>query len=262
MEVLKIHDEDGVRTLTLNRPDRLNAMNDALSSQLLGALAEASKDDTVRVVVITGTGRGFCTGLDLTEANEMFARIKSRHQKLDELGWVGHQALTIVNCDKPVIAAINGMAAGAGLALALACDLRFMAASARVTTGYIRRALNPDAGLTYFLPRIVGQTRAAELILTGRDIDANEALQIGLVNRVFEDDTFHSQVMAFAKELAQGPPIAMTFSKRLLTKSLDTDLESLLKQEFAYIKSCFATNDLKEGVQAFLEKRKPNFRGE
>jgi 2-(1,2-epoxy-1,2-dihydrophenyl)acetyl-CoA isomerase len=262
MGVLHIQDQDHVRILTLNRPDRLNAFNEELSSSLLSALADASKDDSVRVIVITGEGRGFCSGLDLTGVGDRQSQKQSRSQKLDELGWVGHQALTIVNCDKPVIAAINGMAAGAGLALALACDLRFMKASARVTTGYIRRALCPDAGLTYFLPRIVGQARANELVLTGRDITSTEAEQIGLVNRVFADEEFHDQVLAFAKELAEGPPIAMTLSKRLLTKSFDTDLESLLKQEFASIKFCFQTKDVQEGVQAFLEKRKPNFRGE
>jgi 2-(1,2-epoxy-1,2-dihydrophenyl)acetyl-CoA isomerase len=252
----------GVRTIKLNRPDRLNAINNELSTALEQALAEASADDNVRVIVLTGEGRGFCAGLDLSDLEARRSAKSSRREQLDNLGWVGRLALGITHSDKPVIAAINGIAAGAGFALTLACDLRFMASGARATAGYIRRALNPDAGMTYFLPRLIGQTRAAELIYTGRDIDPVEAERIGLINGVFPDDEFHDRVMAFAVELASGPPVAMTLSKRLLAASPDTDLASLLKQELASIKVCFGTTDVKEGVQAFLEKRKPVFRGE
>ncbi|AZV41731.1 enoyl-CoA hydratase [Peribacillus asahii] len=262
MEHIIVETKDGVRKLTLNRPERLNAVNDTLSNEIIQAISEASADDEVRVIVITGSGRGFCAGLDLTDRAKRNPDAQSRHQKLDELGWVGHQALGIVHCDKPVIAAINGIAAGAGLALALACDIRFMSADARVTTGYIRRGLSPDAGMSYFLPRLVGQTRAAELILTGRDIYPEEAERIGLVNRIFSDEELQEQVMNFARELAAGPPVAMTLSKRLLAASPDTDLTTILKQEYAFIKQCFGTKDVQEGMQAFAEKRKPVFQGE
>ncbi|HWK21494.1 MAG TPA: enoyl-CoA hydratase/isomerase family protein [Ureibacillus sp.] len=262
MEHILIETKDGVRTLTLNRPERLNAVNDTLSKEIILAISEASNDDDVRVIVITGSGRGFCSGLDLTDSAKRSLDEQTRSQKLDELGWVGHQALGIVQCDKPVIAAINGTAAGAGFALALACDLRFMSATAKVTAGYIRRGLSPDAGMSYFLPRLVGQTRAAELILTGRDINSDEAERIGLVNGVFAEEEFLEQVIIFAKELAEGPPVAMTFSKRLLTSSPDTDLTTILKQEYALIKQCFGTKDVQEGIRAFAEKRKPVFRGE
>ncbi|MGG1679506.1 enoyl-CoA hydratase/isomerase family protein [Neobacillus sp. NRS-1170] len=262
MEHIIVETVDGVRTLTLNRPERLNAVNNTLSNEIIQAISEASADDEVRVIVITGRGPGFCAGLDLTDYAKRNPDAQSRHQKLDELGWVGHQALGIVHCDKPVIAAINGIAAGAGLALALACDIRFISADARVTAGYIRRGLSPDAGMSYFLPRLVGQARAAELILTGRDIYPEEAERIGLVNRIFPDDEFQEQVMDFARELAAGPPVAMTLSKRLLAASPDMDLTTILKQEYAFIKQCFGTKDVQEGVQAFIEKRKPVFRGE
>lgn len=261
MKHIIVETNDGVRTLTLNRPERLNAINDTLSNELIQAFSEASLDDEVRVVVITGSGRGFCSGSDLTE-NAEGSETQTRSEKLDELGWVGHQALGIVHCDKPVIAAINGTAAGAGLALALACDLRFMSNNAKITAGYIRRGLSPDAGMSYFLPRLVGQSRANELILTGRDIYADEAEQIGLINGVFPAEEFQEQVMNFARELAAGPPIAMTLSKRLLTTSHDTDLTTILKQEYAFIKQCFETKDVQEGVRAFTEKRKPVFKGE
>ncbi|WP_284036831.1 enoyl-CoA hydratase/isomerase family protein [Neobacillus sp. 114] len=262
MEHILVETQNGVRTLTLNRPERLNAVNDKLSAEIIQAIAEASADDEVRVIVITGSGRGFCAGLDLSDYAKRDRSTFSRHEKLDDLGWVGHQALGIVHCDKPVIAAINGIAAGAGLALALACDLRFMSASARVTAGYIRRGLNPDAGMTYFLPRLVGQGKAAELIFTGRDIYPEEAERIGLVNGIFPDEEFHDSVMNFAKELAEGPPVALTLSKRLLAASPDSDLTTILKQELASIKVCFGTKDVQEGVKAFAEKRKPVFRGE
>ncbi|MCM3584696.1 enoyl-CoA hydratase/isomerase family protein [Mesobacillus maritimus] len=262
MEHIIVDTKDGVRTLTLNRPERLNAVNDTLSHEIIQAISEASSDDEVRVIVITGSGRGFCAGLDLTEYAKRNPDLQSRHQKLDDLGWVGHQALGIVHCDKPVIAAINGIAAGAGLALALACDIRFMSADARVTAGYIRRGLSPDAGMSYFLPRLVGQAKAAELIYTGRDIYPEEAERLGLVNGVFADEDLHEQVMNFARELAAGPPVAMTLSKRLLASSQDSDLTAILKQEYAFIKQCFGTKDVQEGIRAFAEKRKPVFRGE
>ncbi|MGM0903555.1 MAG: enoyl-CoA hydratase/isomerase family protein [Bacillota bacterium] len=261
MEHILVDTQNGIRTLTLNRPERLNAVNDKLSTEIIQAIAEASADDEVRVVVITGSGRGFCAGLDLMDYSKRDASTESRHKKLDDLGWVGHQALGIVHCDKPVIAAINGIAAGAGLALALACDMRFMSEGAKVTAGYIRRGLSPDAGMTYFLPRLVGQAKAAELIYTGRDILPEEAERLGLVNGTFPEEEFQEQVMSFARTLAEGPPVAMTLSKRLLAASQDTDLTTILKQEYSSIKVCFGTQDVQEGIQAFAEKRKPVFRG-
>lgn len=256
-----IDTQSRIRTLTLNRPERLNAVNSELSSKLHHALIEASSDDEVRVIVITGKGRGFCAGLDLVDRSTKDLSRKTRHEQIDDMGWVGRQALSIVQCDKPVIAAINGIAAGAGFALTLACDMRFMSENARVTTGYIRRGLSPDAGLSYFLPRLVGQTRAVEMILTGRDIYPEEAEQVGLINGVFPDGEFHQRVMEFAKDLAEGPPIAMTLTKRLLTASPETDLTTMLKQELSLIKICFETEDVKEGILAFIEKRKPVFHG-
>ena len=262
MEHIIVNTGNGVRTLTLNRPERLNAVNDQLSTEIIQAIADASADDEVRVIVITGSGRGFCAGLDLSDYARRDRSSDSRHKQLDDLGWVGHQALGIVHCDKPVIAAINGIAAGAGLALALACDMRFIAEGARVTAGYIRRGLSPDAGMTYFLPRLIGSAKAAELIYTGRDIHPEEAERIGLVNGIFADDEFQDRVMKFARELAEGPPVALTLSKRLLAASPDVDLTTILKQEYSSIKVCFGTKDVQEGVKAFAEKRKPVFRGE
>ena len=256
---------DGVCTLTLNRPDKLNAINVQLSGELPQAIEDASADDAVRVIVITGAGRGFCAGLDLTPTNvfaTQAARSQGRHAQLDDLGWVGRQALALANSDKPIIAAINGTAAGAGLGLALGADIRLMKADASVTTGYLRRGLSPDAGVSYFLPRLVGTSRATELIMTARDISAEEAERIGLVSRILPAENFGQAVADYAARLAAGPPLAQTLTKRLLATSLDTDLTTQLKSELAFIQHCFASEDVSEAMRAFTEKRQPIFRGQ
>lgn len=254
----------GVRTITLNRPEKLNAVNDRLSNEIPAALEEASSDDAVRVIVVTGAGRGFCAGLDLDPASlaeHMTLANGSRSMRLDDLRWVGRQALALANNDKPIIAAINGPAAGAGLGLALGADIRLMSASAVVTTGYIRRGLAPDAGVSYFLPRLVGASRANELILTARDIAAEEAERIGLVSRVLPAEGFQEAVARYAEQLAGGPPVALTLTKRLLAQSLDADLVTQLKSELAAIQRCFETEDVAEAMRAYAEKRPPNFKG-
>ncbi|KUO94803.1 enoyl-CoA hydratase/isomerase family protein [Ferroacidibacillus organovorans] len=261
MEELKIAQIDGVRVITLNRPERLNALHEALADELVKALADASRDDEVRVVVLTGAGRGFCAGLDLTSQSLEKESQRSRAVQLDPLGWVGRQALAVTACDKPVIAAMNGIAAGAGLALALACDLRYIAEDATLTTGYIRRGLSPDAGVTYFLPRLCGMADATELIMTGRTVTADEANALRIVNRVFARATFQEEVMKIARELAAGPPLALTHSKRLLAGTYDHSLADQLKLEWTAIHQCFASEDVREGIQSFLEKRAPQFTG-
>jgi 2-(1,2-epoxy-1,2-dihydrophenyl)acetyl-CoA isomerase len=250
---------DGVRTVTLNRPDRLNAVNPALADALPQAMHAAATDDAVRVVVISGAGRGFCAGLDLSEPAGLGS---TRAAKLDPYYWVGRWVHSLVSCEKPVIAAINGPAAGAGFGLALACDLRLMAASASCTAGYVRRGLSPDAGVSWFLPRLVGQARAMDLVLTGRDISADEAERIGLVSAVHADDVFADRVASYAARLAAGPPLALALTKRLMLGSSDASLDMQLREELTHIKTCFASADVREAMAAFKEKRAPVFRGE
>ena len=250
---------NGVQTITLDRPERLNAVNPQLADEFPVALATAARDDAVRAVVITGAGRGFCAGLDLSEPVSLTGG--PRADRIDPLYWVGKWVLALTRCEKPVIAAVNGAAAGAGFGLALACDLRVVAQGARMTAGYVRRGLSPDAGVSWFLPRLVGHGRAAEILFSGRDIEADEAERIGLATRVVPDGESLVAAQTLAAQLAAGPPIALALTKRLLFESASAPLESHLRSELGHIKTCFASNDVKEAMAAFMEKRAPVFGG-
>lgn len=259
-ETILTDHRDRVRTISLNRPEKLNALTDQLANEMIAAIEEADRDDDVNVIVLTGAGRGFCAGLDLT-ADRSDNGSSTRWQRQDDLGWVGRQALVITGASKPVVAAINGPAAGAGLSIALAADIRLMTAGARLTTGYARRGLNPDGGMSYFLPRLVGMTRAADLILTARDLAAEEALQSGIVAAVYPDASFREDVQSYAARLAANAPLGMSNSKRLLAESMGNSLTTQLKRELTLIRACFQSEDVKEGMRAFAEKRQPVFRG-
>ena len=250
---------DGVCTITLNRPERLNAVNARLAEELPEAVRAAGRADAVRAVLITGAGRGFCAGLDLAEPPSLPSG--SRAERLDDLAWVGRWVVALVECEKPVIAAVNGPAAGAGFGLALAADVRLVSTGARLTAGYVRRGLSPDAGVSYFLPRLVGLSRAADIVLTGRDVDAAEAERIGLASRVLPAEAFAEAAATYARELAAGPPLAHALTKRLLAQSLDTGLRAQLRDELAHIKTCFASADVREAMAAFGEKRAARFSG-
>jgi 2-(1,2-epoxy-1,2-dihydrophenyl)acetyl-CoA isomerase len=249
----------GVCTITLNRPERLNAVNPRLADELPRALDDAARDDRVRVVVITGAGRGFCAGLDLSEPPTL--PDESLRERLDPLAWVGRWVLAAVNCEKPLIAAINGPAAGAGFGLALAADIRVIARGAKVTAGYVRRGLSPDAGVSHLLPRLIGLSRATEILLTGRDVDSEEAVRVGIAAAVFDDAAFVEQVTRYAERLAAGPPVAFALTKRLLGSTFETSIEDQLARELSAIKTCFASQDVAEAMRAFAEKRAPAFRG-
>jgi 2-(1,2-epoxy-1,2-dihydrophenyl)acetyl-CoA isomerase len=251
---------DGVRTITLNRPDRLNAVNPRLADELPRAVNDAASDDAVRAVVVTGAGRGFCAGLDLAEPVAIGQG--SRQTRIDPYYWVGRWVKAVTECEKPVIAAINGVAAGAGFGLTLACDLRLMTASAKCTAGYARRGLSPDAGVSWFLPRIVGHARAMDILLSGRDVPSEEAARIGLCTMTIPDEEFTAGVARYAAMLAAGPPIALALTKRLVLSSSSASLDSQLREEITHIKTCFATADVREAVKAFGEKRTPVFKGE
>ena len=250
---------DGVHTIKLNRPDRLNAVNMMLAQELPMAVDAAALDDAARCVVITGAGRGFCVGLDLSEGPRIDTSTLAA--RLDPNLWVGRWVQSVARCEKPVIAAVNGPAAGAGFGLALACDIRIITQSAKCTAGYIRRGLSTDAGVSWWLPRLVGYTRAMDIILTGRDVDSDEAMRIGLATQTVADEKFAQTVLAFATQLAAGPPVALALSKRLMMESSSATMDAQLHNEVVHIKTCFATNDVQDAIVAFREKRAPRFTG-
>jgi 2-(1,2-epoxy-1,2-dihydrophenyl)acetyl-CoA isomerase len=255
-----LYDVDaGVATLTLNKPERLNAFDNQMLTEWAEAIREADRDPDVKVLIVTGAGRGFCAGLDLSEPPKL--PDDNLRARLDPLAWVGRWVLAATRCEKPLIAAINGPAAGAGFGLALATDIRLVARGARVTAGYVRRGLSPDAGVSYLLPRLIGLSRATEILLSGRDVDAEEAVGVGLAAAVFDDAGFADQVTRYAERLAAGPPIAIALTKRLLASTFDVSVEEQLARELVAIKTCFASQDVAEAMRAFGEKRAPAFRG-
>jgi 2-(1,2-epoxy-1,2-dihydrophenyl)acetyl-CoA isomerase len=253
--------EAGVATLTLNRPDKLNAWDEEMMEEGVQAIEEIRSDLDILVLVLTGAGRGFCAGADVTS----LARLTERRSVRDELS--NRQGIVAVayqlrQMDRPVIAAINGVAAGGGFGLALACDIRIASDQARFSQIFVKRGLVPDTGSTYFLPRIVGTEKACELMFRGNVIDAYEAQRLGIVSRVVPHEELMNEVMALAKELASGAPIALGLTKRALYKGAsEIDLASQMDFELYLNSLLFGTEDFKEGVMSFLEKREPRFLG-
>jgi 2-(1,2-epoxy-1,2-dihydrophenyl)acetyl-CoA isomerase len=253
-----------VAVVTLNVPERLNAIGSALRAEVHSAIEEAHNDDAVRAVVLTGAGRGFCSGADLSggPGARPPAPPTTQNERLDEMHWVGRWAMRFANLDKPLIGAINGVAAGAGMSMALACDMRVGSENARFKTVFIERNLSPDSGMSYFLPRIVGYSRAADLIFTSRNVDAEEAYRIGLLDRLVPHERLVEEAVALAETIAQHPPLAMRVSKRVLQHNQDAELTDALKYEAIGLDFARkAVNDGKESRLAFVEKRKGVFTG-
>jgi 2-(1,2-epoxy-1,2-dihydrophenyl)acetyl-CoA isomerase len=247
--------EGGVLTITLSRPDVLNAFNAALHKGLAAALKEA-RDPDVRAVVVTGAGRGFCVGQDLTEFREAPGDIGSRLRSTYHPNVLAVRAL-----EKPVIAAVNGVAAGAGVSFACACDLRIAADSASFVPAFINIGLIPDSGGSYFVTRILGPARAFEWLASGRKLTAAEAHAWGLVSEVVETDALVARAAELAAQLAALPTRGIGMTKRLIDHALHATLEQQLEREAELQTAATQTEDFKEGVAAFLEKRPPEFRG-
>lgn len=256
--------KDKIATITLNRPDRFNALNADMMVELPEALENADKDKDIRVVVITGAGKGFCSGADVKD--NFVAMIEKRKRgELDiQLGTeFGDRMWAIFrNTGKPIIAAINGPAVGFGCTLALACDIRIASEDARLGVIFTRVGLTPEFGSTFLLPRLVGVAKACELIFTAKVIDAKEAKEIGLVNNVVPQSELISNTMEMAKTIAAGPPIAIHLAKKALYQGLQADLNTQLRYEDVIFRTCQLTKDHEEGARAFLEKRNPVFKGE
>ena len=262
-EHLILDREEQIAVVTLNRPEKLNAISPELHLEMVQACQELREDDDVRVVIWTGAGRGFCSGVDLTGGRSR-ADGQSRQKRLDEHGWVGRQAMMIYRgLDKPTIAAVNGVAAGAGMSLALACDLRVGSENTRFKTVFIERSLSPDSGMSYFLPRIVGASRAFDLVFTSRFVETDEAYRIGLLDRITTSDSLLDDAKALARQIAFWPPVAMQMAKRVLQRSLDADLEDQLEYEtHGIVFARRAPHDVEEAAASFRERRPPNFTGQ
>jgi enoyl-CoA hydratase/carnithine racemase len=246
---------NGVVTLTLNRPERKNAMNTAMFSELLTVFREVDVSSTDRVLVITGAGDAFCSGADLSDRGS-----DPRHS-LYRLHWVADIALALHRIPKPVIAKVNGVAVGAGMNLALACDLIVASDTARFSEIFARRGLSIDFGGSWLLPRLIGMHRAKELALFADIISAKEAVELGLVNRVLPPGELDAFVNDWANRLAAGPPIALSLTKRLLTNSFNVTMDEALEAEGMAQSVNTGTEDTAEAIRAFLEKRDPTFKG-
>jgi 2-(1,2-epoxy-1,2-dihydrophenyl)acetyl-CoA isomerase len=254
---LRVEVADSVATLTLDRPDALNSLTVPLKQELLAAFRRIGRDASVRAIVLTGAGRAFCAGQDLRErlepgAEPLAIEIRERYNPL---------ILAMRTIEKPIIGAINGVAAGAGASLAFACDIRIAAEGARFLLAFGRVGLVPDTGATWFLPRLVGPAKAAELALTGEALSAVDAERYGLVARVVPAESLMTEAQALAARLAAGAPRAIALTKRALARSWDASLEETLEYE-AYLQGIAgATDDHREGLAAFVEKRPPRFSG-
>jgi len=254
---IQYRESGAVLTITMNRPEVYNAFNDRMKLELGDALKRAGSDRAIRCIVLRGAGeKAFCSGQDLKE------HAGSERSLRDSLEKTYNPLIRRMRTlEKPIVGMINGIAAGAGCSIALACDMRYMSAGARLTEVFVRIGLVPDSGSHWFLPRMAGMARAFEYCATGRDITAEEAERVGLVNRVIPADRLEEETMSLARTLAAGPTRAIGLIKRTLNKALSSTLDDLLGYEAAIQQIASASEDHREGLNAFLEKRPAVFRG-
>jgi len=253
--------EGGVALLTLNRPERLNAISLRMLTQLSDRLIECDRDRDVRAIVITGAGRGFCAGLDLQDASSGSGIGGGGGAAPPTLELRSAPPVVLHEIDKPTICALNGGAAGYGMDLALGCDIRIAGASAKLAAAFTKRGVLPESGGTWLLPRLVGWSRAAEIIFTGRTLDADQCLELGLVSRVVPDALLLKEARALAGEIASNAPLAVQASKRMLRMGLSEPFGEHVHHVFLQLMPLFQTRDFREGMQSFLEKRPPRFEG-
>jgi enoyl-CoA hydratase/carnithine racemase len=254
--------EGGIATITLNRPDRLNAISGPMLQQLSERLVEADRDGGVRAVIVTGAGRGFCAGLDLIDASSGSGIGSQRGPAFPPTLDLRDAPPTVLHAmDKPTLCALNGGAAGYGMDLALGCDIRIAAESSKLAPAFARRGVLPESGGTWLLPRLVGWAKASEIIFTGRTLPAAECLELGLVNRVVPDELLMKETRALAEEIAANAPMAVQASKRMMRMGLSEEFGEHVHHVYLQLIPLFGSKDFREGMAAFLEKRKPKFEG-
>jgi len=259
-DLIKVTEDNGIVTVTLNRPDKLNALVGHMRRDLAEALEEAGSDPHVRVVVITGEGKAFCAGGDVQFMAELIER-NDAEEFARLLGAARRVILAIRQMTKPVIASIEGAAAGAGFNLALACDLRIASSAATFSQSFVKLGFHPDWGGSYFLPRIVPSNIACELFFLGETIDANTALRLGLINRVAAPEELATETRKLAERLREAPAVSIAAAKHAVYLGQHESLEQMLQYEVDAQLRCFASADGREGVRALIEKRPPRFMG-
>lgn len=254
--------EGNIATITMNRPDKMNALNTQMLREMIAAIDEVDRDDGIRVVVLTGSGKVFCSGADISEGGkasglsgtptEMHHNVRNSYQKV---------ALGLQRLEKPTIAMVNGAAVGAGCDFAFACDMRVGSEKSRFRNGFVRVGLIPGGGGTWLYTRLMGPGRGLEFLFTGDFLEAEEAKRIGVLNRLVSADDLERETMDLAGKIAQNPPLAVQMSKVLAYKALDSDLEAALAMAAAYQALALSSEDYREGVAAFIEKREAQFKG-
>lgn len=255
---LALERRDGVLSITLNRPEALNAMTATMLEELAAAVQDAANDAEVRSLLITGAGRAFCAGADMSALQELAAGFAARERLLRVNRTI---VLSMRNMEKPIVAAVNGAAAGAGCSLALAADVILAAEDAQFVQAFSRLGLVPDMAAMYFLPRLIGNAKAKYLVFTGSRLAAPEAERIGLVTAVYPKEQLLDEAWKLAAELARGATKALGLAKAILNRGETADLETIIEMEASAQALCFSSEDLQEGARAFLEKRTPQFQG-
>lgn len=261
-ETLEELTDDGILILTLNRPAQMNALSHGLQQGILAAVKRAKHDNDVKVIVVTGAGRGFCAGADVSDGGPAgnAAKQPGRAQIAEKRGPTDI-VTALANSDVPLIGAINGPAVGAGFGLSLCLDVRIASDKARMGSIFIKRGVGPDWGVSYWLPKIVGIPRAYEILYSGELLDAKSAQEEGLVSRVVPHDQLMEEALNYARMIANGPPIAYTYTRRALMHSIHNNLDEHMVFEWTQQLELLQTEDAKEGFKAFLEKREPKFDG-
>ena len=264
---LNLEKQNGVAIVTLQRPEKMNAMGPRLVHELLNVLESTRHDDSVKAMVLTGAGRGFCAGADVSggpEARKLSEELDEadsfRRHREAPIGHFGVLFSAVNDYPKPIVAAVNGAAAGAGMSLALACDIRLASTNARFISAFVHRAITPDTGSTYYLPQMIGKGRALELMYTGEPLNAADAERYGLTNRTLDPETLVEEAIALAEKIARGPSLAVEMTKRLVNNQAAT-FDMQVEREAWGLSVTSNSEDRQEGIDSFLEKRPAHFRG-